>query len=684
MSKTHGKKQKPVAPAAAAAPDFWEKLVTPRALAIAFAAAVLLFYYKPLFDSAASIQWDAVDVHYSAQKYFADHLLSGRLPFWTPYVFSGFPFLADPQVGAWYPLNWPFFLMGVTARAIQWELAMHCLLALAGGYLLAREMFASRAAAVFAGVFFAFSGFFAGNSSHIGGFQAAALLPWLLWAGRRAVASVRWLPALSAAAGCVVLTGHFQMALYAFSALALFLMAELIERRESLRPVLVALVCAAVSALALSAVMVLPGLELTGQSERAGVEFAQSQDGILQPAALMTIVSPDHYGAVDGQNYTGPADITQFYFYQGLLLLPLAVWGVAVSRRRWLPLALVVPAIWYALGRTFGLYSLVSLLPGFKSIRAPVNVWFVAALGLALLAAAGVEALRTRFRSPWIPVALLLITGADVYYWNMDHNALAYARTSFQEQYGMAEDRFKSVAQAATGDPLHRLYAPFDSPGFGPLNGSLDNRIEVTFGYNPLALRRYSQYLEAAKNNPRLLDSLSVTAQLNAADGRFAPNPSAMPRVFAPDTATPVRSREEAGARLASLDPSRETVVEGLPSTMPANGAAKVQITGYEGDAYRVRYQADRPTLLRIAAPYFPGWQAEVDGRAADVMPADLALMAVAVPAGSHELALRYHSARFAAGAAISLLSWLAVIGGCVGSWRSGTKKTGEPAGPPA
>src|ERR1700678_2753172 len=105
----------------------------------AFAVLVILFFWTPLFDDQASIQWDMVDVHYSAQKYFEQSLRTTGLPRWTPFEFSGMPFLADPQTAAWYPLHWPSFLIGITPRAMEWELALHAFLALGGMFLLARK-----------------------------------------------------------------------------------------------------------------------------------------------------------------------------------------------------------------------------------------------------------------------------------------------------------------------------------------------------------------------------------------------------------------------------------------------------------------------------------------------------------------------------------------------------------------
>jgi hypothetical protein len=409
------------------------------------------------------------------------------------------PLLADTQLGAWYPLNWPFFLMGITPRAIEAQLALHALIAAIGAYLLARGLFGSRTGAVLAAIFFAFSGLFAETSSHPGPFQATSWLPALLWAGRRATRSYRWLSPLAIVSGCLVLTGHFQTALYSIFALAVFLAADTVlksvisivgtPRRGDWRRTVAALAIAAIAAATLPAVMVLPGIELSAHSLRAGNDFSRDAGAALVPGALATLVLPDHYGALEVEGYHGPQDITQFYLYMGLLLLPLAGLGAAAAQR-WHALALVVPGVWYAFGPPGGLYSAIVLLPGFRNVRAPIQMWFVAALGLALLAGMGAAKLRARWNSPWIALALIAFTAADLYYWNMSRNQLAFARTSYQETYGAAQERFRTAVAPLTQQPMHRIHSPVDSAAFGPLNGSLDSRIEVTYGYNPLELSR--------------------------------------------------------------------------------------------------------------------------------------------------------------------------------------------------
>ncbi len=160
-----------------------------------------------------------------------------------------------------------------------------------------------------------------------------------------------------------------------------------------------ALGVAAAAAAALPAVMVLPGFELTSESICASARtIPRGPSAALVPGALATLVSPNHYSALGPNPYTGPEDITQFYLYMGLLLLPLAAMGLAAARERCYALALVIPGAWYAFGPPAGLYSAIAVLPGFRNVRAPIQMWFVVALGLALLACAGVGWLRARFQ----------------------------------------------------------------------------------------------------------------------------------------------------------------------------------------------------------------------------------------------------------------------------------------------
>jgi len=641
--------------------DTWSVLAEPRSIVLGFVVATLCFYFVPLFSEKASIVWDAVDVQYSPQQYLSEMLHEGKLPTWTPYIFSGLPFLADPQVGAWYPLNWPILLLGVTPKAIEAELAVHALLAALGAWLLARDLLASRAGAVFAGVVFAFSGLFAETSSHVGPFQATSLLPWLLWAGRRAARSVRWLPVLAIVSGCLILIGHFQTALYSFFALAIWLAADLVLARVSLKRTGLAAAVAIAGGAVLSAVMVLPGLELTANSVRAGANFHENAAAALVPGALITLFNPNHYGAPGVEHYSGPPDITQFYFYMGIFCVPLALAGLATGLERWYALALIVPGIWYAFGPPAGLYSAITLLPGFRNVRAPIQMWFVAAMGLALLAGAGVSALRRRTKSTRLVVVLFALTAIDLYYWNMANNGLTYARQSYQVLYGDLQDRFQKAAAPLLQQPMYRIHHPSSHPAFGPLNGTLDTRMEVTFGYNPLELLRYSRYIAAAGKNPLLLNGLGVTAVIDS-DGRFVHNPSALPRIYAPPSIASIANAGEAAARLENLNPANEGVVEG-GAPIPDNRGVDVRITAYEGDTYRAHYISPHRALLRIAVPFFPGWRAEVDGQAAETLPVDYALTGVMVPAGTHDLVVHYRSTWLATGLAISVAGWFLALG---------------------
>ena len=201
-------------------------------------AMTLACYWKPMTSNETSILWDAADYFQVIQNYLSQELHAGRIPFWSPYPWSGYPFLADPQVGAWYPLNWPFFLIGVSPQLLVVEHWLHSFLASLGAYFLAWRLLRNRQAAVLAGLCYGLSGFFAGHSSHTPMLQGAAWMPWLLLLLDLALEShpLRYTVLGGLAAGMLILAGHFQTILYGFLALGLFAVARVVAAPRSLAP----------------------------------------------------------------------------------------------------------------------------------------------------------------------------------------------------------------------------------------------------------------------------------------------------------------------------------------------------------------------------------------------------------------------------------------------------------------
>jgi hypothetical protein len=616
-------------------------------------------FYAPQL-ATGTVQYDGVDVHYASQRFFSDALRSGRLPFWTPYIFGGFPFLADVQVGAWYPLNWPFFLAGIGPSSISGELLLHSLIGCAGAYMLGVRLFAKPLPALATAMFYGLSGWFATHSQHVGMFQTAAWLPWLVVLldklGERIIAPRLALAGLLGAA--LALPGHFQVALYAFCGAGAWAMLDALLLRAWRRALrrTVALAAVGVGGAVLSAVMILPGLELVGLSIRSRLNARATPDlGYFQLDSLLTLVQPDHYGLLSG-NYSGPGDVTQHFFYAGIVLVPLALVGAFNARALRMALLLGLPFLWYALGPAAGLFRVIARLPGFSSVELPMHGWFLPALGLALLGGAGVSTLAARLRPGWI-VVLLAAVFVDTLVFNQLLNPLAFARESFDTLYGIPLRAFAARVQAAQ-PPVKRLHGP-PLAAVGYRNHPLQSRVETTYGYNPLELVAYAEYVDAAEENPRLIDGLAAT-HLLAENLTILPNPDALPLAFFARRVISVPDIAAATEHLAELDPAAETMLIGAAPDVHADPTATASVVERGDDRVVIHVRTSSPNLLRVAIPAFPGWHASLNGVELAVLGADLAFQGIVVPAGEGDVRLEYTPRWFWVGALISSLALVA------------------------
>ena len=83
--------------------------------------------------------------------------------------------------------------------------------------------------------------------------------------------------------------------------------------------------------------------------------------------------------------------------------------------------------------------------------------------------------------------------------------------------------------------------------------------------------------------------------------------------------------------------------------------ATAVEVVAAGAHRVELATAPSRPGWLVLNDAYYPGWEAEVDGRPAAILPAYVAFRAVALPAGRHRVVFRYAPGSVRAGAAVSV-----------------------------
>jgi hypothetical protein len=113
------------------------------------------------------------------------------------------------------------------------------------------------------------------------------------------------------------------------------------------------------------------------------------------------------------------------------------------------------------------------------------------------------------------------------------------------------------------------------------------------------------------------------------------------------------------------IDLTREVFLDREPVTRIASDAGKPLLIARLAEDQPEKVVADitsnGPGLLVLTDLAFPGWTAQADGRPAELRVADGFFRAVPLTAGSHRVTFRYRPLSVLIGAAISVLSALAL-----------------------
>jgi hypothetical protein len=383
-------------------------------------------------------------------RFFARGLIrEGTLPAWNPHVFTGIPFLSNPQTGIFSAFSLPLWILplnygiGVAAALKLWVGGF-------GTYLVVRQLRLGFLPGLLAGTSFMFCSLNIVWLTHETLPAVAVMLPWMVWLIERIFERGRLGSALWLAVVCAIALGggHPGMQVHIVAVSALYALVRAVTlrdaaRRERLRPLVLAGGGLALGAL-LMAVMLVP--EALSSHGTLGTVARQGGHGTIPGSqmpfsASRTVLFPDWWGRPSALSATDPpitrvsatagveVNYNERTFYAGVVALLLAVVGLATRGgwRRKAPFA-VLMFIGLAIPLHMpGPYDLVEHLPVFKLVQNQ-RLHFAFELATAVLAAFGLQAVlerpagdRARFAVPAVAVfvglmafALVGPSGADV------------------------------------------------------------------------------------------------------------------------------------------------------------------------------------------------------------------------------------------------------------------------------
>ena len=403
--------------------------------ALLYGLLVLIFFY-PVFQGKVISQtdylnfispWDAVkselpilpsNAHLQDQSteflpFFMEakrQFLSGDVPLWNPYIFTGNPLWANTQSALLFPLNLFHYVLepplGFTVTAL-----LKLFFASFFTYCFVRKIKLSHYPALFAGVAFGFSAFivFWLNHPHI---NVVCLIPLCFYMAERLIENnqARNVCLYALVVALTLIAGHVEIAFLTAAGCGLYYLIRLIQLKKISLKAMWSFFVVYGFGLLLAAVLVVPFVEFLFNTAVWSERSATKQLHI-PTAGLINLLMGDFF-RFNGwhENQIG---FHAFSPYVGLVCLPLAFYGFVANFKQALPFLLLTAG---SLAVAFGInpfYFLIKSLPLFNHL--PLFYFAVlAGFGISVLSAMGLHhALKERLAIRH--VATLLITAVATY-----------------------------------------------------------------------------------------------------------------------------------------------------------------------------------------------------------------------------------------------------------------------------
>ncbi len=357
---------------------------------------IVVFFRENIFPAHGNFIGgiDVVQYFLWNAQFIKEQLLSGSVPLWNPYYYSGHPFIANPQTFVFYPATLLFAALPLP-WAFNIDTLLHIYLAAAGMYCFVLLITESRSAGFASAIVYSLSGYFMNRiyAGHLTMIHTAALLPWIFYLFEKGykTGQTRFFIITGLVFGLQILSGEPQNNYYTALFLAVYALIRYVSTPQPARPkpfyqLAAFLVLILLVAFGISAVQVLPSLEFMSLSDRTEKTYQFATAYSFPPKNFFTFLAP---------SITNPSITTDVEFagYAGIMTLILAGTGAIFYRHRphiWCFRIMALIAVTIMLGKYTPLYYLYyQFLPGIATFRIPVRCMVIFVFSIAVLAGFG-------------------------------------------------------------------------------------------------------------------------------------------------------------------------------------------------------------------------------------------------------------------------------------------------------
>lgn len=701
------------------------------------ALAITFFWF--FINGQLSFIWDTREFGFINLNMVTGSLVDGNFPLWNSFNFSGYPYMGDIESGMFYPINWLFsWIFGaVSFSELVYYFVFHFFLGAVFAYILAYKLTKNVFASALAGVVYAYSGYALGHISHLGQVVMYMWVPLIFWGyilmferiamKLRIFGKVFYMLLAGLIFGTAILVGHSNTTIYVLLGLVILTIYELCVqifggKKNLLERIFVTGVSSLVAtifAFMVAAILVLPVLEFAGQSNRTELTYEQQSKGwSLMPKNLMGIFNPNYDNVLSGK-FKGSVDITQNYFYIGLLPVLFGVCFLFYSKNKYKWFWIIFAGV--SLAAAFPEYLLVNrwlfdYFPGFNKARMAVQIMGMVFLAGSMIVAMGAKNLAEKFSDKLMKkesmfflkrAVLVLLTALflflipfDIFYHGF--NRRFYSEEVNSEKVFDLPEELALISQLKSGVGTGKIQSQsYENDPFriaDEKNTLMQNkweyyRMENVWGNGGIKIKKYNDLFERQGRmnwevvNDNLYDFLNAKyifttrrllppnhfQKIEFGDKNFYLNKKVLPRAYFVKNfiVEPDEQKQLNLIKDGKVDFQKEVLLENEPVYYGSDNmkyalelakVSPVNILERRAGYLKLFVHNSEDAILVLSEVDYPGWKLFVDGKEQKYFTANYVFRAVPLTGGQHEVEFRFEPKSFYWGSYVSVFSVILFI----------------------